>query len=348
MKKSLYLLTAIILSLFLLNSHIYAQALGPQPTAYHTVGLNADGTVYAWGYNGAGQLGDNSTTDKHVPIKVLEGDYEGTDGCLGDDSGNKIITVALGTRHSVALAEDGTVYTWGYNCFGQLGDNSTIQRITPVNVSNESGDGDLSLPVELSSFIVESTQKGVLCKWTTESETENLGFILERRTEDTNWTEIASYKTDEGLLGQGSTPSATDYEYLDVYVEPNTTYEYRLADVDYDGLVTYHATRTVTLEQILQSSISKDFTVLPAYPNPFNPSTTIRYGLDADSKVTVAIYDITGHLISTLQEENQAQGWHSVIWNGTNQQGTQVPAGLYFSRITSNNDVKTSKLMMLK
>ncbi len=88
--------------------------------------------------------------------------------------------------------------------------------------------------------------------------------------------------------------------------------------------------------------------LLPAYPNPFNPSTTIRYSLDTDSYVTVEIYNIIGKLISTLQSKNQTQGWHSVIWNGTNQQGTQVPAGLYLSKITSGNAIKTSKLMLLK
>jgi len=46
--------------------------------------------------------------------------------------------------------------------------------------------GDVALPVELSSFTVENTLEGILCKWTTESEIENLGFLLERRTDDTD------------------------------------------------------------------------------------------------------------------------------------------------------------------
>ncbi|MFC1760324.1 FlgD immunoglobulin-like domain containing protein, partial [Candidatus Neomarinimicrobiota bacterium] len=205
-----------------------------------------------------------------------------------------------------------------------------------------------SLPVELSSFTATAAIDGVHLNWTTESETENLGFILERRTEGTDWTEIASYKTDDGLLGQGSTPSATDYEYLDNLVQAGTEYEYRLADVDHHGVVTYQATRSVTVEQTPLTSLVKDFTVLPAYPNPFNPITTIRYGLEDDGRVTVDIYDISGKLISTLQDKNQTQGWHSITWNGTNQHGKQVPAGLYLSRITSGNEVKTIKLMLLK
>ncbi len=95
-------------------------------------------------------------------------------------------------------------------------------------------------------------------------------------------------------------------------------------------------------------SVPEVFTILPAYPNPFNPSTTISYGIDIDSKVTIQIYDITGQLISTLQDNYQTKGWHSVIWNGTNQHSEQVPAGIYLSKITSGNKVKTTKLMLLK
>lgn len=84
------------------------------------------------------------------------------------------------------------------------------------------------------------------------------------------------------------------------------------------------------------------------YPNPFNPSTTISYGLVKDSHVTVEIYDILGKLITTLINTEQSQGLHSVIWNGTNQHGEPAHAGLYISRITSGNEMKTGKLMLLK
>ncbi len=222
------------------------------------------------------------------------------------------------------------------------------------------GGGDYPLPVELSSFTVETTNQGILCKWVTESEIENLGFLLERRMMNggmvNSWQEIVSYKTNDNLLGQGTTSNYTDYEYLDIYVEPNTTYEYRLADVDHDGVVTYHATRTVTVEQAPLALVIEKFTVLPAYPNPFNPSTTIRYGISDNviasgakqSHINITIYDITGKLIITLFNGEQLPGWHSVIWNGTNQHSEQAPAGLYFSKITSGNEVKTSKLMLLK
>ena len=97
-----------------------------------------------------------------------------------------------------------------------------------------------------------------------------------------------------------------------------------------------------------KSVIPAEFTILPAYPNPFNPTTTISYGLDSDSKVSVEIFDVSGKLISSLQNGHQSKGWHSITWNGTNNQNNQVPAGIYLSKITSNNTTKTTKLMLLK
>ncbi len=107
------------------------------------------------------------------------------------------------------------------------------------------------------------------------------------------------------------------------------------------------------VENELFDTLPTGFIVLPAYPNPFNPSTTIRYGLanvetSHALSVQIQIYDIAGQLITTLLNGEQTPGWHSVIWNGTNQHGGQAPAGIYLSKITAGNDVKTTKLMLLK
>jgi len=87
----------------------------------HTVALKSNGTLWVWGYNAYGQLGDNSNTDRHTPVEVFGG-------------GNTWVAIAAGADHTVALKSDGTLWTWGYNFFGQLGDNSTTNRNTPVQV----------------------------------------------------------------------------------------------------------------------------------------------------------------------------------------------------------------------
>ncbi len=221
-------------------------------------------------------------------------------------------------------------------------------------LANTFGDcnGEQTLPVELSSFTTETTVQGILLQWTTESEIENLGFILDRKSTGSDWHEIVNYKNDESLLGQGTFSFTTDYEYVDKLVQQGNTYEYRLADVDYNDIITYHATREVTVDSNPLTATADNFTVM-AYPNPFNPSTTIRYSIPdvethSNASVLIAIYDITGKLITTLINKEQPSGWHEVQWNGTNQNSKEVPGGVYLSRVTVGNKVKTNKLILLK
>ncbi|HHE64914.1 MAG TPA: T9SS type A sorting domain-containing protein [Bacteroidetes bacterium] len=212
--------------------------------------------------------------------------------------------------------------------------------------------GDNALPVELAYFTVVSATQGNLLQWRTESEIENLGFILESKTANTGWLEIVSYKNDDTLMGHGTVSFATDYEYLDILVQTGITYNYRLADVDYNGVVTYHATREILVEDNPLSSVVDGFSV-KTYPNPFNPSTTIRYSIPVVEtrhalSVRVNIYDITGKMVTTLANKEQTSGWYEIQWNGTNQNGKEVPGGVYLSRVTVGNEVKTNKLILLK
>ncbi|MCX6020304.1 MAG: hypothetical protein NTZ05_00950 [Chloroflexi bacterium] len=102
----------------------------------HTLALKSDGTVWAWGPNTNGQLGDNSTTQRTAPVQV-----QGTGG-TGFLTG--IIAVSAGAGHSVAAKSDGTVWAWGLNGNGQLGDNTTTQRTAPVQVLGPGNSGFLT------------------------------------------------------------------------------------------------------------------------------------------------------------------------------------------------------------
>ncbi|MFM8419170.1 MAG: RCC1-like domain-containing protein, partial [Verrucomicrobiota bacterium] len=91
----------------------------------HSLALGTDGNVYAWGANPAGQLGDGTTLDRAVPVAVALG---------GIPSGVTVTQVHAGWDHSVALGSDGTVYAWGSNAQGQLGDGTAFGRQQPVAV----------------------------------------------------------------------------------------------------------------------------------------------------------------------------------------------------------------------
>ncbi|MBA2942445.1 hypothetical protein HZF08_29655 [Paenibacillus sp. CGMCC 1.16610] len=88
---------------------------------YHSLALKSDGTVWAWGSNVFGELGDGTTTNRSTPVQV---------------SGlTNIVAISAKNYHSLAIKSDGTVWSWGYNTDGQLGDGTTTTRVTPVQVS---------------------------------------------------------------------------------------------------------------------------------------------------------------------------------------------------------------------
>jgi len=87
----------------------------------HSLGVRTNGTAWAWGYNGQGQMGNDSNISQRSPISVVGGF---TDWCH----------VSAGFRHSLGLRTNGTVWTWGCNGCGRLGDNSNIDRSSPVSV----------------------------------------------------------------------------------------------------------------------------------------------------------------------------------------------------------------------
>ncbi|MGA2835436.1 MAG: MBG domain-containing protein [Acidimicrobiales bacterium] len=93
----------------------------------HSLALSSTGTVYAWGANSHGQLGDGSTTSVDAPVVVAT------------PAGVTFTAIAAGTGHSLALASDGQVYAWGFDASGQLGDGTDVDSLTPVEVSIPSG-----------------------------------------------------------------------------------------------------------------------------------------------------------------------------------------------------------------
>ena len=89
-------------------------------------------------------------------------------------------------------------------------------------------------------------------------------------------------------------------------------------------------------------------TVLTAFPNPFNPSTTISFNLSDNGHVKLVIYNLTGQKVRTLIDEQMAAGRHTVIWDGMDVTGRTVAGGIYLSRLTASGTVATGKMVLVK
>ena len=86
---------------------------------YHIAAIKTDGTLWLWGQNSFGRLGDNTVVNKSSPVQTIS-------------AGTNWKQVSSGAYHTAAIKTDGTLWTWGYNNFGTLGDNTVANRSSPV------------------------------------------------------------------------------------------------------------------------------------------------------------------------------------------------------------------------
>ena len=95
-------------------------------------------------------------------------------------------------------------------------------------------------------------------------------------------------------------------------------------------------------------TLPETFALHQNYPNPFNPETNISYDLPEDGLVSVNVYDMKGTLVKTLVNDVQSCGYRTLKWNGTNDKGQKVSAGLYLYRIEAEGFTDTKKMALIK
>jgi len=99
---------------------------------------------------------------------------------------------------------------------------------------------------------------------------------------------------------------------------------------------------------IIDETLPMTYNLHNAYPNPFNPVTTLRYDLPEDAMVNITIYDMMGRQVKTLVNGSQTAGFKSIQWNATNDKNRPVSAGLYLYTIQAGEFKQTKKMVLLK
>jgi alpha-tubulin suppressor-like RCC1 family protein len=187
--------------------------------AYHTAAIKTDGTLWTWGYNNEGQLGDNTTTSKSSPVQTVAG-------------GKNWKEVSAGLTTTAAIKTDGTLWLWGRNIVGNLGDNTITAKSSPVqtiaggtnwkqvacgvdsvaaiktdgtlwlwggNIDGQLGDGTvLSRSSPVQTIAGGTNWKQVACGFTTAVENHTAAI----KTDGTLWLWGGN---SEGQLGDGTT-----------------------------------------------------------------------------------------------------------------------------------------------
>ena len=200
-----------------------------------------------------------------------------------------------------------------------------------------------SLPVEFSGLTASMDDSSVLLKWSTQSEVNNVGFIVERK-EHTNldWTIISSYHTNPALLSQGNCSYRRDYSYRDNSVILNNTYYYRISDVDIHGQISTH--QPICIE----TALNKNTTMLSIpYPNPFNTTVQATYFLKDACCVRIEVVDLRGRKVYT-KSTHYKQGDHMITWDGKNNSGKSLPSGIYVLSVYAEDKQFSRKVLFSK
>lgn len=201
---------------------------------------------------------------------------------------------------------------------------------------------DTPLPVCLAIFEAKNDKGAVKLIWTTESEIQNLGYVLERKTGGMNWVQVASYLDDVSLEGHGTTTESHDYSYTDNDVIAGQIYEYRLSDVSESNDVNVLKILSITVNT--EEIISADkFGISKAYPNPFNPALKICYSLTEAAQTSVTILDLQGKAIVTLSNTYQNAGSYELQW-----QAEDMASGMYLVEVVSGDKKDLQKVILSK
>jgi len=173
--------------------------------AYHTVALQSDGTLWAWGYNGYGELGNGTTDIKLSPTQESTG---ATDW----------VNIAAGYYHTIAIKSDGTLWAWGRNNYGQLGDGTTDNKLIPTQESTEATDWE-----NISGGIYHTASiknNGTLWAWgyngygqIGDNTTDSKSIPAQESTEATNWESIAAGRYHTVAIKSDGTLWAWGYNY---------------------------------------------------------------------------------------------------------------------------------------
>ncbi|MBN2089980.1 T9SS type A sorting domain-containing protein, partial [candidate division KSB1 bacterium] len=203
------------------------------------------------------------------------------------------------------------------------------------NAGNWSGISNIAsnvaLPVELSIFEVIIENEKILLKWQTYGEIQNLGFDIQRRTVNTDFHSIGFIK------GQGTVTNKQLYTFEDKMIVPGTVYYYRLKQMDADGAYTFSKTITAI------TCLPQNFALHQNFPNPFNPSTTVKYQLPFDTHVTLTIFNAKGQEVERLVDADKKAGFYAIRWNALGKS-----TGIYFVVMQTPNFERARKMMMIR
>jgi hypothetical protein len=301
-------------------------------------------------------------------------DYAGGGSITFDfDQPMRIYEVTFVDDHDAQGGDVVTTYDANYDVIGHyslpdLGENSfQVALIDDYNVKRMvftlQGSGamsgvrfcpegeELTLSVTLSTFSAIYQNHTPTLKWITQSEQNNSHWNVYRSISENIGQAV---KLNHAVIaGAGNSVEPTNYTFHDpMDMDIHLTYWYWIESVDFSGESVLHGPVSFVIPESDNSvtpQISETYGMLPNFPNPFNPSTTIQFRLVEDDFGTVSIYNLKGQRIKEIYTgefiKNEIQ---YIVWDGTDKNDNDLPTGIYFAKVQTKKTSLVRRLLMMK
>ncbi|MEF3694345.1 MAG: nidogen-like domain-containing protein [Candidatus Cloacimonadota bacterium] len=206
-----------------------------------------------------------------------------------------------------------------------------------------------TLPVVLSSFsAILTSQNYVKLQWVTQSETGVSGYNIYRSLEQ----EVNSALLVSPLITATNLSYEQSYQFIDTEIYDPGLYYYWLQSRDFDGTSNFYGPVQVRFQPQDPGTESPNLPLvtdlLNAYPNPFNPSTSIRYTVSEATSVKLDIFNTRGQLIRSFMANPTEPGYYNQYWDGLDQAGNTLGSGVYMVRMTSAGSTFMKRVILSK
>jgi len=280
------------------------------------------GTVFQSGYTITFAFNNSGASNKGFEIKIPFGAINAT-------SSHNLEVFAFVVSNTAYFSN---VTVPGNVSGGNLGYEPNFGSISggPYN------SGPQPLPVSLTSFNAYLLGKSIRLNWSTATETNNYGFEIERAKVELTTKTIHKWEKIGFVQGSGNSNSVKIYSFEDKNVLTGQ-YAYRLKQINYDGSFEYSDVVKVEVKFKPEVLDVKNF------PNPFNPTTKVRYEIPYDGLTTLKVYDILGNEITTLVNEYREAGIYEAELDGS-----RLSNGVYLIKLEVGNFNKVTKAILMK
>jgi hypothetical protein len=238
----------------------------------------------------------------------------------------------------------------GAECIAFFVGSTTLNADNDIQINNLIVKEEVDLPVELSSFTaITLDATTVSVQWVSQSETDMLGYNVYRNTTPDM---VSANLINSQIVAATNTSQAYTYSLHDSELTPDTIYFYWLESIDLDGSNAMYGPVSLFFHvgdiDTPNPNIPNTTTLFSAYPNPFNPQTTIHYNMKDAGTARFVIVNSKGQLIKEFSFSQTQPGHFQFAWDGTDMYGRDVASGVYYYSMNCGKYTSTKKMILLK